>query len=279
MARRELTNDEKLTQALKQAQAIATFEASGLNHHYRIQKNDGVYPAVKIPHHSGGVTNDVLVALAQADLQSSGASGRVPDTSVAARTPRAELVEALNTLDLLSANSPLYSLRSYGDHGDTAGRSAAGTADDIKMALIDDMDKNRNPVTLASFGEPFIEKFIDENGVEQEVLVRETIQGGHIKGAAEFPEDKHNPTNIIGELQYENLATAGREPRPLRNGIISREVNDDEFQLRKAVQEFTAEEGQTPGTFISRMEGIAEANPRLKPRITEVFSRMGLRLR
>jgi len=278
LARRQLTSNEKLTEALKQAQAIATFEASGLNHHYRIQKNDGVYPLNKIPHHSGGVTDDVLVALAQADLQSSGASGRSPDTSVAARTPRAELIEALNTLDFLSAQSPLYALRSYGDHGDTAGRSAAGTATDIQMALIDDMDKNRNPVTLASFGEPFIEKFIDENGIEQEALVRETIQGGHIKGSAEFAETRHDPENIIAEFKSENLRTAGREPRPLRNGIISREVNDDEWQLKRAIQEFTAEEGQTTGTFISNMQQIAKSNPRLRPRITEVFNRIGLKL-
>lgn len=282
MARNELTSNEKLTRALRSAQAISQVRDSGLNDFYRIQLVDGgPHRLNKIPQRSevnGRITDDVLVALLRTDLQSTGASGRVPDTSVSARTPRAELVQALETLGFLKADSPLYELRSAGDHGDTAGRSAAGTANDIEMALIDDMDKGRNPVTLAPFGKPFIEKFIDEDGIEQEALVRETIQGGHIKGSAEFPEDRHNPRNIIGELATENNMTAGREPKKLRNGIISREINTDEWQLQKAVQEFQAEESNSTNTFVSRMQDIAQSNPRLKPRITSVFNRMGLKL-
>lgn len=289
MARRKLTSEQKLTEALRQAQAIAEVESSGLHDFYRIQKNDGTYTLNKIPQHGSllderdpayRATEDTLTAFTYADLLQSGARGNEfrPDTSVAARTPRPELIKALETLQFLSAESPLYNLRSWGLHNDSAGRTAAGTARDIQMAAIDDMDKGRNPRTLAPLGKPFIEKFIDENGIEQEALVRETIQGGHIFGSAQFPERRHNPNNIVAEHYSDNQRTKGRELREMRNETVQREVNTDEWQLLQAAKEVQNAEGSLPTRYIAAMSKLAQDEPELRPRLEYLFKRMGFQL-
>ena len=289
MARRKLTSEQKLTEALRQAQAIIELEKSGLNDFYRVQKNDGTYTYNKIPQHGSFLdekeqqyraTEDTLTAFTYADLLSSGARGNVfrPDTSVEARTPRPKLVEALNTLGFLSTQSPLYELRNWGLHNDSAGRTVAGTAKAIQMAAIDDMDKGRNPRTLAPLGKPFIEKFTDENGIEQEALVREVLEGGHIFGSKQFPERRHNPQNIIAEHYSENRRTAPREWSKKRNGQLQRQVNTDEWQLLKAAHEFQAVEGAVPTRYIAAMSKLAQDEPELKPRIDYLFKRMGFQL-
>ena len=289
MARRKLTSEQKLTEALRQSQAIAEVESSGLHDFYRIQKNDGTYSLNKIPQHGNllderepvyRATEDTLTAFTYADLLSSGSRGTEfrPDTSVAARTPRPELIKALETLKFLSAKSPLYDLRDWGLHNDSAGRSVAGTARDIQMAAIDDMDKRKNPRTLAPLGKPFIERFIDENGIEQEALVREVLEGGHILGSNEFSQQRHNPANIVAEHYGENRRTAPREWKKMRNGQLQREVNTDEWQLLKAAQEFQAVEGAHPTKYIAEMSKLAQAEPQLRPRIEYLFNRMGLQL-
>ena len=287
-AKKQQSSNELLTEALKQAQAIATFEASGLNHHYRVQKDDGAYTLNKIPHHgsllderepSYRATEDTLIAFTYADLLSSGARGNFrPDTSVVARTPRPELIKALETLNFLSVKSPLYNLRGWGIHDDSAGRSAARTARDIQMAAIDDMDKRRNPRTLAPLGEPFIEKFIDKNGIEQEALVRETLEGGHVFGSKEFPKRRHNPNNIVAEHYSENRRTAPREWKKDPDGVVRRQVNSDEWQLLQAAKEVQTAEGTLPTKYIASMSKLAQDEPELKPRLEHLFKRMGFQL-
>lgn len=282
MARRKLTSEQKLTEALRQAQAIVELEKSGLNDFYRVQRNDGTYTYNKIPQVDRSPTEeidtDTLIALTHADLLTSGASKRVPDTSLAARTPRAELVEALKTLKFLSAGSPLNELQYWGMHGDYEGRKKAGTFRDIQMALISDMDNGVNPRTGAPLGKPFTIKFKDANGVEQEALVRNTIQGGHILGATEYPGSKHNPSNIVAEPYVENNLTAGREPSLQRDGLIMRQINTDEDILFNASQVFQANEESNPKRYIAEMSKLAKEKPELKPRLTHLFNRMGFEL-
>lgn len=287
MARRQLTSNQKLTEALRQAQAIVEIENSGLHDFYRVHKDDGTYTLNNIPQHGSFLdekdpayraTEDTLVAFTYADLLSSGARGDFrPDTSVAARTPRPELIKALETLQFLNT-APLSNLRRWGLHGDSADRTAAGTGKAIEMAAIDDMDKRRNPRTLAPLGKPFIEKFTDENGIEQEALVREVLEGGHILGANEFPGEMHDPENIVAEHRSENRRTAPREWRKERDGVIRRQVNTDEWQLLNAAQEFQAVEGAYPTRYIAEMSKLAQDEPELKPRLEYLFSRMGLQL-
>ena len=169
-------------------------------------------------------------------------------------------------------------LRRWGLHDDSAGRTAAGTANAIKTAAIDDMDKGRNPRTLAPLGKPFVEKFIDENGIEQEALVREVLEGGHILGAKEFPEQMHNPANIVAEHRSENRRTAPREWKKERDGVRRRQVNTDEWQLLQAAQEFQAVEGASPTRYIAEMSKLAQDEPQLRPRLEYLFKRMGLQL-
>ena len=286
----------ELDNILKLAQALSVVESSGLQDFYRFQKtpeggyvkdNKGNYIYNKIPQHGSFLdekdpkyraTEDTLIAFTYADLLSSGARGDFrPDTSVAARTPRPELIEALKTLKLLNT-APLSNLRSWGIHGDSAGRTAAGTAKAIEMAAIDDMDKRKNPRTLAPLGKPVIEKFIDENGIEQEALVREVLEGGHILGAKEFSEQMHNPANIVAEPYSENRRTAPREWKEMNNGTFQKEVNTDEWQLYKAAQEFQSVEGMHPTRYIAEMSKLAQDEPKLRPRLEYLFKRMGLQL-
>ena len=281
MARRKLTSDQKLTEALRQAQAIVELEKSGLNNFYRVQRNDGTYTYNKIPQvdaePSEKINTDTLIALTHADLQSSGAQRIPTDTSVEARRPRPELMEALRTLKFLSKSSPIDGLQYWGMHGDYEGRKRAGTFRAIQEALISDMDRGINPRTGAPLGKPFIIKFKDENGIEQEALVRETIQGGHIQGAKEFPEQMHNPRNIIAEHFTENNITSQREPAK-RGNLIQREINTDEQLAINAAQIFQADEENNPARYIAEMSKLANEQPELRPRLTHLFKRMGFEL-
>lgn len=121
--------------------------------------------------------------------------------SVENRAADADLMNSLLRQKMLMSGEPLYNLKSAGDHGYKRDRREAGTGDDIQRVLIGDMVRGFNPITGVPYGPAFI-----ENGK----LVRDQIQGGHVRESNLNESRRHDPTNIIGELSQENYAKASR---------------------------------------------------------------------
>lgn len=181
----------------------------------------------------------------------------VRDLSVASRAMDPNLAEALDRQMLLNARSPLHTLKTAGMHGDSKGRTAAGTADDIQSVMIGDMIRGFNPVTGVPYGPAFI-----ENGA----LVRDQLQGGHVRESNKYEDLRHQPDNIVAELSQENTAKAsrGKEGSP--------DFTDEQALFNTAAEALN--NNQSLDNFKQSMRTVAQEQPALAGKISILLTKL-----
>lgn len=181
----------------------------------------------------------------------------VTDLSYESRQMSEGIETALNNQHLLVSRSPLHLLRDAGSHGDSEGRTLAGTRPLIQSVMIGDMIRGTNPVTGMPYGPAFM-----ENGR----LVRDQLQGGHVRESNLNPAIRHDPANIIGELSQENTAKAsrGKEGGP--------EFTDDQALFNTVAE--ALEGGQNLDNFKLNMRAVAEADISLENKINTILSKV-----
>lgn len=231
-----------------------------------LQEKQRLYPEginlVKIPQ-AKSKTEASLLALGMNAVQprtitdSAITPAPVMDLSYDSRKMPEGLKDALNRQHLLVKRSPLHLLRDAGSHGDSEGRTLAGTRELIQSTMIGDMIRGFNPVTGTLYGPAFM-----ENGR----LVRDQLQGGHVRESNLNPAIRHDPANIIGELSQENTAKASR-------GKEGGPEFTDEQALFNTVAE-TLEGGQSLDNFKRNMRAIAETNMSLESKIDSILSKV-----
>lgn len=231
-----------------------------------LQEKQRLYPEginlVKIPQ-AKSKTEASLLALGMNAVQprtitdSTISPAPVMDLSYESRQMPEGLEEALNRQHLLVKRSPLHLLRDAGSHGDSEGRTLAGTRAQIQSAMIGDMIRGFNPITGTLYGPAFM-----ENGR----LVRDQLQGGHVRESNLNPAIRHDPANIIGELSQENTAKASR-------GKEGGPEFTDEQALFNTVAE-ALEGGQNLDNFKRNMRAIAETDMSLQNKVDTILSKV-----
>jgi len=181
----------------------------------------------------------------------------VKDLSVSSRQMDSNLAEALERQMLLNARSPLHLLKTAGMHGDSKGRTKARTADDIQSVMIGDMIRGFNPVTGTPYGPAFM-----ENGV----LVRDQLQGGHVRESNLNEDIRHDPANIIAELSQENTAKASRGKKG------GPEFTDEQALFNTAAE--ALESNQSLDNFKQSMRMVAQEQPALAGKIGILLTKL-----
>lgn len=125
------------------------------------------------------------------------------DLSYESRKMDEDLENALESQFLLDKRSPLHNLRYAGMHKESKKRRAeTGDAfSEIQSVMIGDMVRRVNPVTNTRYGSPYM-----ENGV----LVRDQVDGGHVYDHKIYQDLAHKPWNIIAEPGQENKVKQSR---------------------------------------------------------------------
>ena len=123
--------------------------------------------------------------------------------------------------------------------------------------MIGDMVRGFNPITGTLYGPAFI---------EDGRLVRDQVQGGHVRESNLNPSIRHDPANIIAELSQENTAKAsrGKEGGP--------EFTDDQALFNTVAE--ALEGGQSLDTFKQNMRAVAETDMSLEKKIDNILSKV-----
>jgi len=179
------------------------------------------------------------------------------DLSYESRKMSDGLRNALENQYLLDKRSPLNNLRNAGMHGESAERSAEpGDAfKEIQSVMIGDMVRGFNPVTGSPYGPAY---------VEDGVLVRDQVDGGHVYEHATHSDLAHKASNIIAELGQEN-----KIKQPRGQGKIFTDKQAFFNTVNTALSE-----GNDLSNLKHNLMSVASERPELRDRVLELLTRI-----